>query len=53
VEEKFLMVPGIAFSPDSRGITNITSPYVRASFSTATPQEIDEAFRRLSNLLKK
>lgn len=28
------------------------SPYVRAAFSTASAEDIDEALRRLANLLR-
>jgi len=47
VQAKVLMVPGRAFSslPD-------TSPYVRASFSTANPDQMDEALRRFAALLR-
>lgn len=47
IDEKFLMVPGQAFTPG-----DAKSPYVRAAFSTATPYEIEEAIKRLGNLLK-
>eukprot|EP01114_Cavostelium_apophysatum_P017834 TRINITY_DN5385_c0_g1_i1.p1 TRINITY_DN5385_c0_g1~~TRINITY_DN5385_c0_g1_i1.p1 ORF type:complete len:426 (-),score=84.91 TRINITY_DN5385_c0_g1_i1:15-1292(-) len=49
VEEKFLMLPGQAFAPDQ----SKPSPFVRASFSTASFEEMDEAMKRLANLLKK
>jgi len=47
VNAKVLFLPGKAFSANK-----VPSPYVRASFSTATTEEIDEALRRLSVLLK-
>ncbi|KAJ3049550.1 hypothetical protein HK097_009467 [Rhizophlyctis rosea] len=47
MEKKVLLVPGFEFFPNPR-----KTPYVRASFSTATPQEIDEAVSRLAELVK-
>eukprot|EP01111_Echinosteliopsis_oligospora_P020028 TRINITY_DN9987_c0_g1_i1.p1 TRINITY_DN9987_c0_g1~~TRINITY_DN9987_c0_g1_i1.p1 ORF type:complete len:422 (-),score=106.45 TRINITY_DN9987_c0_g1_i1:25-1290(-) len=47
VEAKVLLLPGQFFMPD-----NSASPYVRASFSTATPEQMDEALSRLASLLK-
>uniref|UniRef100_A0A4W4GEN1 Aminotransferase class I/classII large domain-containing protein n=1 Tax=Electrophorus electricus TaxID=8005 RepID=A0A4W4GEN1_ELEEL len=48
LEKEVLLVPG--------GVFNICSsdpcPYVRAAFSLSTPQQIDEAFKRLSVLIK-
>ncbi|RXN19021.1 kynurenine alpha-aminoadipate mitochondrial [Labeo rohita] len=48
LEKEVLLVPG--------GVFNINSsdpcPYVRAAFSLSTPQQIDEAFRRLADLIK-
>ncbi|GAA6090075.1 kynurenine/alpha-aminoadipate aminotransferase, mitochondrial isoform X1 [Tachysurus ichikawai] len=48
LEKEVLLVPG--------GVFNIHSsepcPYVRAAFSLSTPQQIDEAFKRLSELIK-
>uniref|UniRef100_A0A8C1WG22 Aminoadipate aminotransferase n=1 Tax=Cyprinus carpio TaxID=7962 RepID=A0A8C1WG22_CYPCA len=47
LEKEVLLVPG--------GVFNISSsdpcPYVRAAFSLSTPQQIDEAFRRLMRLI--
>uniref|UniRef100_A0A9J7WXY6 Aminoadipate aminotransferase n=1 Tax=Cyprinus carpio carpio TaxID=630221 RepID=A0A9J7WXY6_CYPCA len=47
LEKEVLLVPG--------GVFNISSsdpcPYVRAAFSLSTPQQIDEAFRRLRRLI--
>ncbi|KAJ3036715.1 hypothetical protein HDV00_002427 [Rhizophlyctis rosea] len=45
--KKVLLVPGFEFFPNPR-----TTPYVRASFSTASPQEIDEALARLGELIR-
>jgi kynurenine/2-aminoadipate aminotransferase len=47
VKAKVVMVPGKVFSP-----SNSPSPYVRAAFSTASEEDIDEALRRLANLLR-
>lgn len=47
IEKKVLMVPGFEFFPN-----NDITPYVRASFSTATKEEIDEALKRLASLLR-
>ena len=47
VKEKVLLVPGNAFSAAGE-----KSSYVRASFSMATPEQMDEALRRLANLIK-
>ncbi|XP_062850420.1 kynurenine/alpha-aminoadipate aminotransferase, mitochondrial-like [Trichomycterus rosablanca] len=48
LEKEVLLVPG--------GVFNIHSsepcPYVRAAFSLSTPEQIDEAFKRLSALIK-
>lgn len=46
LEEKVLLVPGNAFIPSG------TSNCVRASFSSATPSDQDEALRRFAALLK-
>lgn len=48
LEKEITLVPGGEF------MINSTEPctYVRASFSSATPEEIDEAFRRLSLIIK-
>lgn len=50
VEKKVLLLPGIEFIPNS---ANRVSPFVRASFSTATDEQMDEACRRLAELLQK
>lgn len=42
-----LLVPGSAFTPNAEA-----SPFVRASFSTASPEEMDEALRRFATLLR-
>jgi len=47
VNAKVLLVPGTAFMPHGA-----KSPHVRASFSTSTPEEIDEALRRFAGLLR-
>jgi len=47
VEKKVLFVPGKAFAPDNR-----PSQYVRASFSSASPEQMDEALKRFAELLK-
>ncbi|KAJ3297136.1 hypothetical protein HK104_000792 [Borealophlyctis nickersoniae] len=47
VEKKVLLVPGFEFFPNTR-----TTPYVRASFSTATPEELEEALKRLATLVQ-
>jgi len=46
MEEKVILLPGQAFSPD-----NSKSEYVRAAFSTATPEAMDEALSRFQKLL--
>ena len=45
-EAKILLVPGRSFSP-----TDSTSSYVRATFATATEEQIDAALARLAQLL--
>ncbi|KAJ3414664.1 hypothetical protein HDV05_006199 [Chytridiales sp. JEL 0842] len=47
VEKKVLLVPGFEFFPNPR-----TTSYVRASFSTATEEEIDIALGRLAALVR-
>eukprot|EP01121_Diplochlamys_sp_Union-15-3_P010304 TRINITY_DN2888_c0_g1_i1.p1 TRINITY_DN2888_c0_g1~~TRINITY_DN2888_c0_g1_i1.p1 ORF type:complete len:416 (-),score=54.13 TRINITY_DN2888_c0_g1_i1:49-1296(-) len=47
VAEKVLFLSGKAFDPFGR-----KSPFVRASYSTATEEEMDEAMKRLSRILK-
>ncbi|XP_058479569.1 kynurenine/alpha-aminoadipate aminotransferase, mitochondrial [Solea solea] len=48
LEKEVLLVPGCVFTIDSTE----PSPYVRAAFSLSSPEQIDEAFRRLSLLIK-
>jgi kynurenine/2-aminoadipate aminotransferase len=47
VKQKVLLVPGVAFTPNEE-----PSPYVRASFSTASKDEMDEALKRFAELLR-
>ncbi|KAI9327887.1 pyridoxal phosphate-dependent transferase [Obelidium mucronatum] len=47
MEKKVLMVPGFEFFPNPR-----TTPYVRASFSTATAEDIDVALSRLAEIIR-
>ena len=44
--QKVLLVPGGAFSP-----SGAKSSFVRASFSVATDEQMDEAMRRFASLL--
>jgi kynurenine/2-aminoadipate aminotransferase len=46
IAKKVLLLPGGEFLPDGG-----KSSHVRASFSTATEEEMNEAFRRLGELL--
>ncbi|KAJ3097175.1 hypothetical protein HDU97_005094 [Phlyctochytrium planicorne] len=46
-EKKVLLVPGFEFFPNPR-----VTPYVRASFSTATGHEIDIALSRLAEVIR-
>nr|XP_061810834.1 kynurenine/alpha-aminoadipate aminotransferase, mitochondrial-like [Nerophis lumbriciformis] len=48
LEKEVLLVPGDVFLINS----DEPCPYVRAAFSLATPEQIDEAFRRLANLIR-
>lgn len=43
-----LLVPGQSFMP-----CGSPSSHVRAAFSTASPEQIDEALKRLATLLKR
>jgi kynurenine/2-aminoadipate aminotransferase len=54
VDAKVLLVPGQSFTPASYlpGRSPAQSPYVRASYSTATPDVLDEAFKRFGMLLQ-
>eukprot|EP01120_Amphizonella_sp_Union-15-10_P009363 TRINITY_DN3526_c0_g1_i1.p1 TRINITY_DN3526_c0_g1~~TRINITY_DN3526_c0_g1_i1.p1 ORF type:complete len:417 (+),score=61.33 TRINITY_DN3526_c0_g1_i1:54-1304(+) len=47
VNSKVLLLPGQSFTPDDQ-----KSPYVRASYSTASPEEMEEAVKRLASLLQ-
>jgi kynurenine/2-aminoadipate aminotransferase len=47
VNAKVLMVPGRSCS-----VENKPSPYARAAFSVATDAEMDEALRRLADMLR-
>ncbi|XJO76520.1 hypothetical protein BDV3_007030 [Batrachochytrium dendrobatidis] len=46
LEKKVLLVPGIEFLPNARA-----TPYVRASYSLATKEDIDLALQRLRELV--
>ena len=46
LEHGVLALPGVVFLPNGR-----KTAYVRASFSTAEPEEIDEAMRRLRDVV--
>lgn len=48
LEKEVLLVPGGVFMINS----SEPCPYVRAAFSLSTPEQIDEAFKRLSALIK-
>lgn len=48
IKKEILMVPGNAFYIDS----SAPSPYFRASFSLASPEQMDIAFQRLAELIK-
>uniref|UniRef100_A0A3Q1BLI5 Kynurenine/alpha-aminoadipate aminotransferase, mitochondrial n=1 Tax=Amphiprion ocellaris TaxID=80972 RepID=A0A3Q1BLI5_AMPOC len=48
LEKEVLLVPGGVFMINSSD----PCPYVRAAFSLSTPEQIDEAFKRLSLLIK-
>ncbi|XP_034533164.1 kynurenine/alpha-aminoadipate aminotransferase, mitochondrial [Notolabrus celidotus] len=48
LEKEVLLVPGGVFMINSSD----PCPYVRAAFSLSTPEQMDEAFRRLSSLIK-
>jgi len=45
--KQILLVPGSAFSPNGE-----KSPYVRAAFSTISPDMMDEALKRLAKLIR-
>ncbi|KAI8825257.1 pyridoxal phosphate-dependent transferase [Fimicolochytrium jonesii] len=46
-EKKVLLVPGHEFFPNPR-----KTPYVRASYSTSDPADMDEALKRLAELVR-
>ncbi|KAM5308884.1 kynurenine/alpha-aminoadipate aminotransferase, mitochondrial [Glossophaga mutica] len=48
IKKEILMVPGNAFYIDN----SAPSPYFRASFSLASPEQMDTAFQRLAELIK-
>ncbi|KAF6091875.1 aminoadipate aminotransferase [Phyllostomus discolor] len=48
IKKQILMVPGNAFYIDN----SAPSPYFRASFSLASPEQMDTAFQRLAQLIK-
>ena len=48
VREKVLLVPGSVFLP----CLDAKSGFVRAAYSTASPEDMDEAMARLARLLK-
>ena len=48
IGKKVLLVPGTSFMP----VAGTATPCVRASFSTATPEQIDEALKRLAALIR-
>ena len=50
ISAKVLLVPGTSFMPQQQ--EGQPSSQVRAAFSTATPEEMDEACRRLAGLLR-
>jgi len=47
VESKVILIPGSVFCPNPR-----PSQYVRAAYSTASPEDMDTALERLAHLLK-
>ena len=47
-DKKVLLAPGSAFSVEGEGVP---STFARASFSVSSPDVIDEAFRRLAEVL--
>lgn len=51
VAAKVLLVPGAAFDPEEGLEGGARSSWVRAAFSTSTPEQMREAFRRLALLL--
>ncbi|KAI3651072.1 hypothetical protein MP228_004553 [Amoeboaphelidium protococcarum] len=53
VESKVLLLPGIEFVPNHHIDTALSSTFVRASFSSASEEDLVEGIRRLGELLKK
>ncbi|KAI3651073.1 hypothetical protein MP228_004554 [Amoeboaphelidium protococcarum] len=53
VESKVLLLPGIEFVPNHHIEPALSSTFVRASFSSASEEDLVEGIRRLSELLKK
>ncbi|KAI9288737.1 pyridoxal phosphate-dependent transferase [Umbelopsis sp. AD052] len=47
IEKKVLAVPGVAFVPSGE-----PTPYVRVSFSNVTPENMDEALKRLAEVVQ-
>jgi len=47
VSKKVLCLPGVHFMPEEG-----PCPYVRASFSTASPEQMDEGLKRLAELIR-
>jgi len=58
VEQNVLFVPGSSFEPvegesgGAEGVVRPASRYIRASFSTSSPEEMDEALARLASLIR-
>ncbi|KAI5756667.1 AADAT protein [Gulo gulo luscus] len=48
IKKEILMLPGNIFYVNS----SVPNPYFRASFSSASPEEMDVAFQRLAQLIK-
>ena len=51
VDAKVIFVPGSAFIAPDAGV-EVPSSFVRAAFSTAAPEDMDEALARLAVLLR-
>jgi DNA-binding transcriptional MocR family regulator len=54
VHKKVILVPGNAFDPTNKNGQDVPNPnpYVRASFSTASFEDGEEAFKRFGELIK-
>eukprot|EP01114_Cavostelium_apophysatum_P015774 TRINITY_DN4371_c0_g1_i1.p1 TRINITY_DN4371_c0_g1~~TRINITY_DN4371_c0_g1_i1.p1 ORF type:complete len:433 (+),score=97.46 TRINITY_DN4371_c0_g1_i1:107-1405(+) len=57
IEKLILLVPGSAFAPSyytagSEKVEKPKCPYLRASFSNSTPEQLEEAIKRLADILK-